>query len=308
MELSRLLPIAALAAATSLTACSGGGGSDPAPRSTTLSLSLMDAPVDGLTEVNVEIAAIWAKPTNGPAVQLPLAKTPFKTDLLKLTDQKAALLIDEAVVQPGTYEWLAMDVNASFDNVYDSYVVTAAGGQEEIRVPSGRVRLVSGFEVAENQAVRFLFDWDLRTGMVDPPGQPGYLLKPAFRMLDVSEYGVLQGTIPLTKVQDAANACAADDADLDVGNVVYVFAGADVTPDDVDGTPPDPVATAEAAPNTAGDFTYRVALEPGSYTVAFTCQAGNDDPEMDETGTADEIEFLPAQNATITGAALTLDF
>jgi hypothetical protein len=291
-----------------LTACSGGGGGDAAPRSTTLSVSLMDAPVDGLTEVNVEISAIWIKPANGPAVQLALTKTPFKTDLLKLTDQKAALLIDEAVVQPGTYEWLAMDVNASFDNVYDSYVVTEAGGQEELRVPSGRVRLVSGFEVAENQAVRFLFDWDLRSGMVDPPGQPGYLLKPAFRMLNVSEYGVLQGTIPLTTVQDVANACAADDADLDVGNVVYVFAGADVTPDDVDGVTPDPVAMAEATPNTAGDYTYRLALEPGPYTVAFTCQAGNDDPEVDETGTPDEIDFLPAKNAVITGAALTVDF
>jgi hypothetical protein len=308
MELSRLLPISALAATALLTACSGGGSDPPAGKST-LSISLMDAPVDGVSEVNVEIAAIWLKPAgSGPAFQVPLTKTPFTADLLELTEANAALLIDEAVIEPGSYEWLAMDVNATFDGSYDSYVMTDAGGQEEIRVPSGRVRLVSGFEVPENQGVVLLFDWDLRKGLVDPPGQPGYLLKPAFRMLEVNAFGALEGTIALTTVTDAANNCAVDDADLDVGNVVYVFANADVTPDDVDGIVAEPVATAEAVPNTAGDYAYRLMLEPGAYTVAFTCQAGKDDPEVDETGTADEIDFLPTANVTIAGSTVTVDF
>ncbi len=308
MELSRLLPISALAAATLLTACSGGGSDPPAGKST-LSISLMDAPVDGVSEVNVEIAAIWLKPAgSGPAFKLPLTTTPFRADLLELTDTNAALLIDEAVIEPGSYEWLAMDVNATFDGIYDSYVMTDAGGQEEIRVPSGRVRLVSGFEVPENQGVQLLFDWDMRQGLVAPPGQPGYLLKPAFRMLEVSAFGALEGTIALTTVTDAANNCAVDDADLDVGNVVYVFANNGVTPDDVDGIAADPVAMAEATPNSAGDYAYRLRLAPGDYTVAFTCQAGNDDPEVDETGTADEIDFLPPTNVTIAGSIVTADF
>ena len=161
--------------------------------------------------------------------------------------------INEAVIEPGSYEWLAMDIAAE-RGVRDSYVLTETGGEEEIelRVPSGRVRLVSGFEVPANQAVRLLFDWDMRQGLVYPPGQGQYLLKPAFRMLDVTAYGVLQGTIAAatvgTSLDPAANNCAADDnVDLDVGNVVYVFAGA-VTPDDVDGTD-DPVATIEATQN-----------------------------------------------------------
>lgn len=308
MELSRLLPLSALAATVLLTACSGGNGNTPAGKAT-LSVSLMDAPVDGVTEVNVEIAAIWLKPAGGgPAIQVPLTKTPFTADLLELTDENAALLIDEAVIEPGSYEWLAMDVNATFDGVFDSYVVTAAGGQEEIRVPSGRVRLVSGFDVPENQGLQLLFDWDLRKGLVDPPGQPGYLLKPAFRMLEVSAFGALEGTIALTTITNTANECATDDTDLDVGNVVYVFAGTGITPDDVDGIDPEPVATAVATPNEAGDYEYRVILEPGDYTVAFTCQAGNDDPEVDETGTPEALEFLPAANATIAGSRVTVDF
>jgi Domain of unknown function (DUF4382) len=283
-------------AISALVGCSGGG--DSAPQRSTLSVSLMDAPVDGVTAVYVRITSMWIKPQGaGPAVQLPLANAPLTVNLLELTDTNAAILINEAVIEPGSYEWLAMDIAAE-RNVRDSYVMTETGGEEEIelRVPSGRVRLVSGFVVPANQALRLLFDWDMRKGLVYPPGQGQYMLKPAFRMLDVTAYGVLQGTIPATTVgtslDPAANNCASDDnVDLTVGNVVYVFASG-VTPDDVDETD-DPVATVEATLNTAGDYVYRTLLEPGTYTVMFTCEAGNDDPEAD-----DEITFLSPVGTT----------
>src|SRR5262249_50264544 len=97
-----------------------------------------------------------------------------------------------------------------------------------------------------------------------------------------------------------------DNADLDVGNVVYVYAGSGITPDDVDGKAPDPVATAKATPAANGDYTYRVVLAPGDYTVAFTCQAGNDDPEADETGTTKEIKIIATANKPVTAAVETV--
>lgn len=279
-----------------LAGCSGGGES-PEPKSR-LSVSLMDAPVDGVTAVHVKITSMWVKPQgNGPAVQLPLTRTPMTVNLLELTDQNAAILIDEAVIEPGSYEWLAMDVAAE-RNVRDSYVMTETGAEEEIelRVPSGRVRLVSGFDVPPNRALRLLFDWDMRQGLVYPPGQAQYMLKPAFRMLDVTAYGVLQGTVASTTVGTslvpASNNCASDDnVDLTVGNVVYVFDGT-ATPDDIDGTD-DAITTVAATRNAAGDYAYRTLLEPGTYTVVFSCEAGNDDPEAD-----DDITFSSPVGAT----------
>jgi hypothetical protein len=284
-------------ATVGLIGCSGSGGDAP-PAQSRLSVSLMDAPVDGVTAVYVKITSMWIKPQgNGPAVQLPLENAPLTVNLLELTDTNAAILIDEAVVDPGSYEWLAMDVAAE-RNVRDSYVMTETGGEEEIelRVPSGRVRLVGGFEVPPNESLQLLFDWDKRRGLVYPPGQGQYLLKPAFRMLDVTAYGVLKGTIAAATVgtilDPTRNNCASDDDDdLTVGNVVYVFEG-DVTPDDVDGTD-DAIATVEAERNAAGDYVYRTLLEPGSYTVVFSCEAGNDDPDAD-----DEIEFLDPVGTT----------
>lgn len=292
--------VTALAAALVLAGCSGRGDSGSSGQ-TSLSVSLMDAPVDGVTAVHVRITGISLKPQSGPAVDLTLANGPRTVNLMELTDTNAAILVDDAVIEPGHYEWLSMDVSAEHDNVMDSYVMTATGGQEELRVPSGRVRLVSGFDIPENQATQFLFDWDMRTGLVDPPGLPGYLLKPAFRMLEVSVFGVLTGTVANETITLAANACNADDANLDLGNVVYIYAGSNVTPDDIDGTG-DPIATADVAP-VAGIYRYRVVLSPGNYTVAFTCQGADDQPETGET-----VVFLPPVNVTITGAALTQNF
>lgn len=281
-----------------LAGCSGGGGDSSSGRST-LSVSLMDAPVDGVTAVYVRITSMWIKPSGGPAVQLQLSKTPLDVNLLELTDTNAAILIDEAAIEPGSYEWLAMDIAAE-RGVRDTYVLTESGGEEDVevdaRVPSGRLRLVSGFEVPPNEAVQLLFDWDMRQGLVYPPGQNQYFLKPAFRMLDVTSYGVLKGTIAKATVEDAANDCDADDTDLTVGNVVYVFeAGA--TPDDLDGTD-DAVATVEATEDTvSGNFVYRTLLEPGDYTVVLSCEAGNDVPEetneiafLDPTGTTNPVK------------------
>jgi len=313
MDLTRARPYRAPVLAALgcwLAACSGGGG-DPASAGPTLSVSLMDAPVDNVTAVNVQITALWLKAPGGPAKQLPLKTTPITVNLIGLTDENAALLIDDAPIEPGSYEWLAMDVSAEFDGVLDSYVMTSVGGQEELRVPSGRVRLVSGFDVGANQAVELLFDWDLRRGLVGPPGQPGFMLKPAFRVIDVTEFGVLRGTVATTTIVGSGdpNGCAADSADLDVGNVVYVFSGSNVTPDDVDGADPEPVATVTVAQNAAGDYVYRTILEPGTYTVAFTCQAGNDDPAANESGTAKELKFVTPSTHTLTAdAALAVDF
>jgi hypothetical protein len=318
-----------------LAACSGDGGSSSTNRAagsgaTTLTVSLMDTPVsavENVTEVNVEISALWLKAAGSDAKQLPMNQTPVKVNLLQLTDKTAALLIDSAPIEPGDYEWLAMDVNADFDGKFDSFVTTKSGGQEEIRVPSGRVRLVSGFTVEASQAVQLLLDWDLRKGLVRPPGQPGFFLKPAIRVIDVTELSVLRGTVALTTLNggttatlnaagamhamgatvDATgdpNGCLADDANLDVGNAVYVFAGDNVTPDDIDAIDPEPVTVIPVAPNSSGDYVYRTVIAPGTYTIVFTCQAGLDDPDK-----SDDLKFVAPVTRTITAdAEVVVDF
>jgi hypothetical protein len=125
------------------------------------------------------------------------------------------------------------------------------------------------------------------------------MLKPAFRVIDVQELAKLSGTVALATLNATGdpNGCLADDPNLDVGNAVYVFAGDNVTPDDIDAIDPDPVAVLPVKPNTSGEYTYSTIIAPGTYTLAFTCQAANDDPN---DGMSEDIKFVAPVTRTIT--------
>jgi hypothetical protein len=314
-----------LATAAALAACSGSGGSGdttPVPANDArLSVSLMDAPVDDVVAVNVVITALWIKPVGGPAVELPLTESPLTVDLLATAPDHPALLVDNAAIDAGEYEWLAMDVDAEIDGtVTDSFVATGSGGEEELFVPSGRIRLVDGIDAESNAALALVFDWDLRRGLIHPPGLGGYLLKPAFRVIDQTAYGRISGSIALDSVMLDENHCANDDADYDVGNAVYVFAGLDVEPDDIDeemDVEPLAVVSAELDDDSTA-YTYGTLLPFGDYTVAFTCQAASDMPTSNDYGNEnpddDTLAFWsPAVSKTLSGdspdtASAVIDF
>ena len=285
---------AALAAL--LAGCGGGGSSSGAPSTGTLSLGLTDAPVDQVFEVNVQLTGVTVKPSGGPAIDFDFP-TPVDVDLLSLQDGSVFSLLDGETVEAGSYNWIELHANAELDGTFDSYVMeTETGGMVELRIPSGSTRFVSGFVVTAGQGNSFTLDWDVRKGLTDPVGQNGWFLRPAFRIIDMTEYGSLSGQVADALTMDAS--CTSDAEGN--GNTVYVFAGNDVVPDDLDGID-DAITSAPVRvdSNMAGAYTYTVPfLDPGAYTLAFTCQGLDDDPESDETG-ADEIVFSGQVNAEV---------
>lgn len=301
------LPLAACLAAALLNACSSGGDSNFNEPTGSLSIALMDAPVTDVSSIWLHIAGINVKPQgSGPAIEFPF-DPPLEIDLLALDAGNAAALLNDEPIAAGAYNWIELEINADFDNPDDSYVTTVAGGQEELEmeVPSGTVRLVSGFTITADQATRFIIDWDARSGLVHPPGRSGYLLRPALRIIDMTAFGTLSGTVAAEYLTDAANDCAGDAADLDVGNSVYIFTGAGATPDDIDSAAP-PVATAGVEPDQSGIYRYRTILSPGEYTVAFTCQGGND---LTGAGADDDIAFSTAKDIVVEdGGYVVVDF
>lgn len=272
-----------LLCATVFGGCSNGGNESTG----TVSMSLMDRPVDGVTELYVTISEMWIKPRgDGPAVQLEMTSTPLTVNLLELNDENASVLVHEAVVSAGSYNWIEMKIEDT--DITESYAMTTTGGMVpvDVDVPSDKIRLVSGFDVGENQGVRILFDWDVRKGLTEAVGRQVYMLRPAFRVLDVDEYGSISGTISADRISmDATCSAVADPAE---GKVVYIFAG-NVTPDDIDGTDPEPVTTVDATLNADNmiDYEYRAVVMPDDYTVAFTCLG-----DTDEDDTEEELDFL----------------
>lgn len=287
----KLLMIAGLGA---LISCGSDSDSDESAR---FSLAVTDAPIDQATQVVVQFTAIELKPRNGSSVVINLA-SPQSIDLLDLQNGETATLLDQHTIAAGQYDWLRLAVNAEFDNVYDSYIVFD-NLQHELFVPSGAqtgLKLNQGFTVAEGQTARFVIDFDLRKSIVEPVGQPGYFLKPTLRLIDLQQVGALSGEIAEARI---ISLCQGEEL-----GAVYVYRGADVMPDDVDGRDPEPL-TSVLVYRDDERYRYHVGfLAPGNYTAAYTCDAVNDLPESDQP-----LVFTTPANVVIsTNATTTLNF
>src|SRR4051794_18662187 len=117
---TRLIGLAALMAG-----CSGGGGSDTSTGS--LSVAVMDAPVDSVSHLFVQFTGVSLKPQgNGPAIGIDFS-APVTVDLLALNADNAKMLLDSQSVPAGAYNWLQLHVNASLDGHLDSYAVMQTG-------------------------------------------------------------------------------------------------------------------------------------------------------------------------------------
>ena len=303
MKLSRIL-LAGLAP-LALVACGGGGGGGD--DTGTLSVSVTDAPVDGVDEVWIEFFSVELKPAEGPP-QTYEFDPPKSINLKELTDGKIELLLEEEV-PAGEYQWMKLAVNAELDGIYDSYVVDDAGGQIELVVPPDRLKLGNQFVVVAGGLSKFVIDWNLRMGLTNPVGLDGYKLQPSLRIIDMNDYGTIAGTVDSNLLPPAEASCSSD-VSTGAGNVVYIYEGAGVSPDDADGIAADPIATADVKLNIeTGNQEYMASfLAPGEYTAAFTCQGGDDvmpDPDNPGLDTDDAISFTAGIDATVVNEQTT---
>jgi hypothetical protein len=299
-----------LTAGLSLTGCGGSDDSDAFTQTGTLSVSIKDAPVDDVSEVIVTFDRIDLKPRNGSAERFDL-NPPRTVDLLTLQGTNAAPLIEGVELQAGQYEWMRLYLVTD-----ESKLVEVQGGEFGLFLPGNQpasnnpnqrfLHLASQFVIPADQHARFTIDVDLRKALAkrtSGPGSPFYMLRPSLRLVDNSETGTLTGTVPSTLVSDPS--CTNDP--VLGGNAVYVYGGDVSAPGDVfvdeDGneqTRSDgaghPITTANVTLDTnSGDWKYTVGFLPaGDYSVAFTCQALDDEP-----GSEDGIAFTGLSDVTI---------
>ncbi|MGH8495293.1 MAG: DUF4382 domain-containing protein [Gammaproteobacteria bacterium] len=269
----------------------GGCGDDGDGVGTgSLTLKVVDAPVDGATAVVVAFSGVELKPASGPAFSIDFA-SPREIDLIATQGGNAATLLDDQIVPAGPYAWIRLKVNSA-QGVMDSYI-EFPGEQFPLYVPSGAetgLKLVRGFTMPQGGAADFTLDFDLRKSVVLPSApDSSYILRPALRLVDNAQVGTVVGTV-FPELLTAG--CAA---------AVYIYSGADVTPVDIDGVGDEPLASVTVGMDGQYSIPY---LPAGAYTVAFTCDADQDDPEA-----TDNLGFGPVINATVTvGETTTVDF
>lgn len=292
MRQSLLLNTGAGALALVLAGCDAAGDSGR------LRLSIADAPVDRASKVVVQFTGVEVKPADGEAIDFDF-DLPRSVDLLALSGGASEVLLDDVELPDGRYNWVRLKVNAQEDGAFDSYIELEDATQRELEVPSGAqsgLKLIAGFIVPAGGTADFTVDFDLRKSLHEPmDAGDSYKLRPTLRLVDNAEAGSIAGTVDAALVPDGCTPA------------VYVFEGAGVAPDDVDGNAPEPVTGAAVAPGgIGGQYEYRAAfLAAGVYTVALTCQAAADDPQQDDAA----VTFAGTQDATVTAQEeATVDF
>ena len=302
MKRSAMLATALVPAiAMVVTGCTDSGDGDGGGTQGTLSLQVTDAPVDQAEHVWVEFGEIELKPADGPSITFQPEET-GRIDLLALSGGGAEALLEEVDLPAGQYNWIRLhDLAVTLEKADETI------DQPNVWVPSGAqtgLKLVSPFTVPVNDSLSLTVDFDLRKAVhtiaAQPPAGPlrgyDYRLRPALRLVDTSETGAIAGSVDNAI---SSEGCGFSDGDDPAGAAVYVYSGHDLTTlgdvyvedtsegDDADSSDQlaegndSPVTVAPVRYNdTRAEYRYRAAfLNAGDYTVAFTCDASDDQPD-----------------------------
>jgi len=259
----------------------------------TVQLEVADAPVDDADRIVVQFTGVVLYREDGETESFDF-DAPKSIDLAAQVEGATAKLLDGAGVDEARYNSIRLKVSA--DGSGDDSFVDVDGTLTPLLLDdadASRLRVAHGFSVDRLEETRLVIDFDLRKSVHKPDGagEP-YELRPSLRVVDPGDAGAVTGSVAAARA--GATGCRP---------AVYVYTGHGVTPDDAGSALP-PYASTIVRPASA-QYAYRVAwLAAGNYTVAFTCEAAADDPELD-----DDIAFEDPQDVTVSAEETeTADF
>lgn len=228
-----------------------------------------------------------------PFLGVEFSRSDGGTERIELRDAEAIDLVDFTLGEPvrlltdeelpeGTYTGVRLLFDT--DDTDNSYVIDGIGSQRTLTFQDGDYAEMD-FTVEEGEsateALTLMLDLRLSLSVDD---DDDYQLLPLLRAVRTDELSEIQGTVTASCLSENSSASPA----------VYLFEGEDITPDDYDGEDADPIATAPVLQN-GNQFTYSLrVLSQGSYTIAFSCDAEEEDPLTD-----DDIDFDITQNVDL---------
>ena len=299
--------IALIATVLSLSGC-GGGGSSGSGTTGSLTLGITDAPVDDADKIVIEFTGIALEKSSGEVLHFDFASH-HNIDVLALQDGRRQHMLDSEALGTGCYEEVHLKINADPAVTHNSHYIHKLGGQFPLhleKVDEDKLKVQHHFCVNNGESKDLTVHFDLRKSVHCDQAQQVCTMRPTLEVVDTSSSGSISGEVDPGLIHDPS--CSG-------GNVVYVYRGHNVVPDDVhDDTHnhshtshTDPAMSAHVKLDpVSGKYVYKAAfLHEGDYTVAFTCHATDDHPETHET-----ISFTGSANVALTAAGhdITHDF
>jgi len=291
-----------------LSACGGGGGGGSSGGGNsnatgTVSFGISDAPVGDLSKVVITIDGIELKRKDGDDCDddqdsedcvfvdhfidgnLTDQET-VTVDLLEWQGTDHKIIVEGIELPAGEYSQLRLSIID--EDINFSYVEEeTAGEQKLLKVPSDTLKL-GGFTVEGGGVQVFVIEFDLRRAMTYNPGPDRYILKPTgVRVVDVETAASISGVVDPTLFNGGPPCDTKENPSA--GNLVYVYEGHDLDAanpaDNFDDSASPPAPDTAIAPYSSDETTengsYDIGYLPaGNYTVAFSCEAGEDDADL----------------------------
>jgi len=262
------------------------GGCDLFDKDGKLDLQLTDAPYTDAQAVVVTIRSVRLQPVDGDREDFDLNPA-LNIDLLQLRNGTVRQLLSGAALPSGDYTSIRLLLDGGSNS---NYVEGLNGGVYALDVPDDELDLDGDFSIDDHGTTQLTLDVDLRRSLRAPDGGGDhYRLVPSLRLVNDNDVGTINGSIRGTLI---GNGCAA---------AVYVYQGK-VTPDDIGGTGAQPYSSADVIASGDGSYRYTVAFLPeGTYSLALTCEADEDDPVKNDAitfGTAEHVDVRAGRTAT----------
>ncbi|EJO9873202.1 DUF4382 domain-containing protein [Vibrio vulnificus] len=299
--------ISSVAAALLLAGCGGSDGGKTA----NVSFYVSDAPVDSAQSVSVGFTQVELVDNEGNSVFLDVVPSTGvdyqKIDLLDYQGTDSVLIVSTQPVPVGSYKELILHVT----NENGVNYVIDDNGQQPLKQPSNKLKLGS-FDVTSEAVQLYTIEFDLRQSLVmrgNLGSNNGYILKPhGVSIVSNASAVSISGNVD-DNLLTGDESCTTDSQAF-----VYLYEGeghdsanlidlVDEDDPEFDGQNPipenavKPIASAGLDENNNYAFGF---LNAGTYTVAFSCNAGDDNP-IQYDGTA--IPLPTGQVGTTTLAA-----
>ncbi len=287
----RPLPPALLTCLPLLGACEGH-----------LTLDLAASPADDIARVEIALSTIELLGSDGGTTRIdPVDEQAF--NLLAYTGDDTRRIADADGDVSGRFVGLRL----RFDDE-DAYVRTASGASVPLELLSAGEYADLELDLDDTDSVALVAAVDLRFSLIDRVADLGvWQLVPVTRVVKADGWGTIAGTVDADTLGDGD---CRDGRSVGRGVAVYVYPGLDVVPTDYHDSGSvvnldQPVASAPVAQDSSGLWRYTINyLEPGYYTVAWTCEGDAEHPRED-----DDLVFQARANALVAAAATTpVDF
>jgi hypothetical protein len=247
-----------------------------------------DPPADpAINQLQVSVLGLEFRKSDGATSTLEF-RAAEAVDLLDLREGDPMRLFTSEQLPAGRYT----GVRLLFDAGQDATVVNTDGDVFPVLLVDGPFASID-FSIEDNKSSseQLTLALDLRQSLSFDDIDDEFTLTPVVRTVRTSQAAQISGTVTAS--------CPAGTS-LILGGAVYAYLGADVTPDDLDTTAPEPYATTSVTLDTnSNQFGYALRFLPGDdYTLALTCRGNEDDLLAD-----DDLEFGDGVNVTVAAGA-----